>query len=99
MTSWVTDEFCLYPESNTNSYYSSGLFLRLLAEVIGPDPFLHAYLDGNMGAINDALLEIIPDQKVLSNLYTQLDRTDRYFKLLQITSSFGLWDSSIHTFL
>ncbi len=86
---WLTEEFCPYEVSDSaDHYYASGLFIRMLSEVLGADVCLHSYSDENMGAINDALLEIIPDREMLSNLYSKLDNTNFYFMLLQISYYF-----------
>ena len=63
----------------TEEYYQSFLFTRMLVTLVGRDIVLQSYVEENMSVINQRLLEIVPNRVTLQNLYRCLIQVDQRF--------------------
>lgn len=81
MTVFITDEFYSEPYWVSTRYIYSDYFVRLLAEVVGSDALLQSYSEQSMGAINDALINIIPEREPRVQLYRAFDKIEFNFRL------------------
>lgn len=84
MTVCLTDEFYETDiHKSTDDYYQASVFIRLLSELVGSDTVLESYSKKDIRILNEGLREIIPDTKLLKNVYYDMESVNTYFKELQ----------------
>lgn len=71
----------------TEEYYQAFLFSRMLTIIVGRDAMLQSFSEKNMAAIDDSLLELVPDQATLRTLYHCFIEVDKKFDKISRYSS------------
>lgn len=95
MTVCLTDEFCIENKhSSSNYYYQSSVFIRLLAELIGPDAVLESYSKRDIRIINKKLKEINASTELLKDVYQEMEKVNEYFSEKQLISGIDQLASS-----